>query len=197
MVGLLVDLDHYDKHRTERACQRLLASQVPFAIVPLGHTYFECALDAARLRGFHTLITIGDPSQYTDCDREAIDQATDDVAILSDRDATEQHLESISPFEVWGPSNGIHILPRAPRNAERRALVCHVLNRVETTDAQALKWVSFVIRKSAFLGSEVASVCWHAPGTAAQPLKYQVLTEGVRVIIPELPIWGIAKVDFE
>ena len=197
VVGVVVDLDHYDKHRTEQACQRLLAAQVPFAIVPLGHTYFECALDAERLRGFHTLIAIGDLTQYTDRDREAIELASDDVALLSDRDATEQHLKSISPFEVWGPSDGIHILPRTKRDAGHRTLVCHVLNRVETADARALRWVSFVMRKSAFLDSEVGAIRWHSPGRDSQSMEYEVLAKGVRVIIPELPIWGIAEISFE
>ena len=197
MVGLLVDLDRYDKHRTEQTCQRLLAAQVPFAIVPLGHSYFECTLDAERLRGFHTLIITGDFSQYADRDRQAIEHASGDVAILSDRDATVQHLESISPFEIWGPSDGIHILSRAKRDAERRKLVCHVLNRVDMADAQALKWVSFVIRKSALLGSEIAAIRWYTPGKAAQALECEALTDGVRVIIPQLPIWGIAEVTLK
>jgi len=197
MVGLVVNLDRYDKHRTEQACQRLLASQVPFAIVPVGRAYSECGPDAERLRGFHTLITVGDAAEYADRDREAIEQASDDVTVLSDREATAQHLESISPFEVWGPPDGIHILPRARRAREDRKLFCHVLNRVEMADERPLKWISFVVRRSAFLGSDVAAVRWHSPGRKPHTLDYELLAAGVRVVVPQLPIWGIAEVDFE
>ena len=76
-------------------------------------------------------------------------------------------------------------------------LVCHVLNRVDRDDAEELKWVSFLVKRWALLGDTLTGVRWHVPGREAVDIEFEMLADGARIIIPRLPLWGIAELRFE
>ena len=192
MVAVVADYDHYDGPRLARVCQRLLDAQAPFTIVPVGHSYYENPLSAERLKGFHTLVLASDLDQLSPSDQAAVRDASRDVAVFRDREATGEVLEDLSPFSVWGPK-GVHIIARVTGDGR---LLCHVLNRAEAREGH-LKWVSFLVRKQAFLGDRLVSVRWHSPGQEATALDWDDLADGARVIVPRLPIWGVAELAFE
>ena len=129
-------------------------------------------------------------------DRAALRAAAAETPVVRDRDASAELLSSESPFEVWGPS-GIYVLPRVNPAADDRTLVCHVLNRVDGDDAEQLKWVSFLVKRWALHGNKLAGVRWHVPGQEAVDLEFEMLADGARIIIPRLPMWGIAELRFE
>lgn len=195
-VGLVVDLDHYDRARVASACQRLLDAQAPFAILPVGHEFYDSGLDAQRLRGFKMLLTTCPLDALAATDRAAITSAAADVPVMLDMEAADGDLAAASPFHVYGP-RGVYIMPRAKRDPDDRTLVCHVLNRVDMRGRDVLKWVSFLVRRDALPSGKLAAVRWHVPGRDAAELEWEELADGVRVIIPELPIWGIAELRFE
>ncbi|NOZ22762.1 MAG: LamG domain-containing protein [Planctomycetes bacterium] len=196
MVGLIVNLDHYDKNRVADVCQRLLDAQVPFAFVPVGHAFYDASLTPERLRPFRMIITLNPKEQFEADDWTALEAVADDVPVLRDDQATPKDLESLSPFEVWGPK-GVYIVPRVKRDAAHRTLICHVLNRTGIGGAEGLRSVSFLVRRKAFLGKALKSVRWHTPNRAAMDLEYEAFPNGIQVIMPRLPIWGIAELTFE
>ncbi|OGV74756.1 MAG: hypothetical protein A3K19_13295 [Lentisphaerae bacterium RIFOXYB12_FULL_65_16] len=193
-VGLVLNLDHFDRARTRAVCQRLFDLQVPFAILPVGHDYYDAGLDAERLKTFGLLVTLNDREDFADADWAALEAAAAEVAFVPASQATAEALAAYARFEFWGP-RGVYLVPRTTRDPNRRTLVCHVLNQVE--GGRELKWTSFLVRKKLFLGEKLASVTWHVPGQAPQPLEFESMADGVRVIMPKLPFWGIAELRFE
>lgn len=194
-VGLVVNLDFYDRGRAIGLCRRLLDAQVPFAVLPVGHSYYDAPLRRERLARFDALLVLNAKEEFSPSDWAEIEAA--DVSVLSDHDASEECLRSFSPFEVWGPKD-IHILPRVKRDAQDRTLLCHVLSGVETEGAQELKWVSFVVQQKAFLGARVVSVRCHVPGEPPVDVECERVRDGLRVLLPKLPrCWGIVEMKFE
>jgi len=196
MAGLIVDLDRYNKTQTRAAMQRLFDAQVPFAMVPVGHTFYDAPLQAERLKSFHTLITLASQEDLASEDRAALATVADDVPVLRDDQVTRDDLEAMAPFEVWGPK-GIYLIPRIKRSADDRTLICHVLNRTGLGGKDGLKSVSFLIRRKAFLGDKLKSARWHTPGSESMDLQVETFPEGLQVIPPRLPIWAIAELTFE
>jgi len=195
-VGVIVDLDRFDRGRVSILCRRLFEAQTPFTFVPVGRSYYGSGLDADRLKGYELLLLAADEDAMEEEDRAALRAAAADTPTMRDRDASDPLLASESPFEVWGPP-GIYVLPRVKPEADARTLVCHVLNRVDMGDADALKWVSFLVKRWAFLGDKLTSVRWHTPGRETADVDFEMLADGVRIILPRLPIWGIAELRFE
>ncbi len=196
-VGVIVDLDHYNRSQVSFLCQRLLASQTPFSFLPAGHSYYESGLNADRLKGYELLLLATDENSLTQSDRAALKAVSTQIPVIQSREATTGLLASLSPVEVWGPP-GILILPRLKPDPNDRKLICHVLNQVKSQETQQeLKWVSFLVKRWALQGGKIASVKWHVPGKKSVELEFEMLEQGARIIIPRLPIWGIAELQFE
>jgi hypothetical protein len=203
-VGVITNTDQYETVRTREVCQRLLEAQVPFTFVTPGHSYYDHSLDPKRLSQFDTLVRLNELEDFAPQDRATTESVADKVPVIHYSKLTDECLREMSLFEVWGPKN-IYILPRTARNPEDRTLVCHVINPNQTQDLANLKWVSFLAKREALLGTKLMSARWYAPGQAergangdkAIDLEYEVLPEGVRVIIPKLPMWGVAVLRFE
>ena len=201
-VGVIVDLDRFDSGRVSRLCRRLFDAQTPFAFVPVGRSYYPCGLNADRLNGYEILLLAADEDALAEEDRAALQAAADETLVFADADVSRELLASESPIDVWGPS-GIYVLPRLRPETDDRTLVCHVLNRVDlggaesSQNTQELKWVSFLVKRQAFLGSKLVAVRWHTPGHEPVDIDFERLANGARIIVPRLPIWGVAELKFE
>ena len=193
---VIVDLDHYEGWKVERLCQQLYGAQVPFAFIPVGHTYDDFGIEPGRLQAFRAVIAATPVELLTDGDRAAIQAVADDIAVLSPKQATPDALAELSPFDVWGP-DGIYLLPRVKRDPNTRTLVCHLLNRVDREGDEPLRYVSFMVRRDAWLGDKLTGATLHRPGEEALPLEVEILSDGARAIVPRLPIWAIAELTFE
>lgn len=198
MVGVITNTDRFNRSRTQSIARRLLQAQVPFSFVMTGHKYYDLPLDPARLAKFGLLIGLDELDTLAPADREALDAVSDEVAVLSMREATESVLRRLSPIEVWAPE-GIYVLPRINSDPDSRVLACHVLNRIQGGDDRAvvpLRHLSIGLRGPAALGSRIESATWHAPGRDPQPIEVDELPGLFRLVIPEVAEWGIARVEF-
>ena len=195
-AGVIVDLDRYSQARVAGVCRRLFEAQMPFTFLPVGHRYYTATLAGAALRGFDVLLMLDPPDSYAPEDREAIEDAAADVAVLPADGTSLSDLAAMSPFEVWGP-RGLYIVPRATRDAGDRRLICHVLNRVEQDGTGGLKWVSFLVRRHALGDQRVTGARWFAPGEEPTDVEFEELAQGTRLIIPKLGVWGIAELTLE
>ena len=198
IVGVIVNTDRYDHGRTKAVVNRLLRAQVPFAFVLTGHKYYDLPVEAEALGRFSLLIRLDELDTYVETDREAIEAAGEEVAVLSVRQATQSVLSKLAPLEVWGPDD-IYALPRVSGDPDSRALICHLLNRNQAGEGEPivpLRYLSIGLRRSAFLGPKIAGATWHAPGRQPRALEMDELSGLTRLIIPELAEWGIAQIEF-
>ncbi len=195
-VGVVVNLDHFDHGRVAMLCRRLLDAQTPFMFLPVGRAYYELRLAPERLRKLDLVLLAAKEAELPKADRDALKAAAKDVAVLVDRDASTDLLRDYAPVETWAP-RGVYVLPRIRPDAKARTLVCHVLNRVDATGAAKLKWISFVVKRWAFPGRRLRRVRWHVPGREPTDLEFERLSNGARVIVPQLDIWGMAELRFE
>ncbi len=192
-VGLIVDLDHFDRTRTLRACRRLLDAQVPFAVIPVGHEYYDVPLRAERLATFDALALCANMGELAGPDRAALVKAAAATPLLDPERAADSALAPFSIAEVWGPRE-IHVIARARPRAADRTLLLHIINRASPNTE--IKWLSFLLRPRAFLGPQIASVRWHAPGQPTTDLERETLPGGTRILIPRVREWGIAEIEF-
>lgn len=192
-AGLIIDIDHCDRSQAFAACRRLLDAQVPFAVIPVGDSFFRVPLRAEHLAAFDALLLAGDASLLNPEDRAALAAAAADVPILSADTATDASLDALAFAEVWGPHD-IHVIPRIPSGANPPSLLLHVINRA--SPESSLRWLSFAIRRRALPESAISSIRWHAPGEAPIDLEWETLPAGCRILIPKMREWGIAEVKF-
>ncbi len=198
MVGVVVNTDRYNQTRTQSIVRRLLQAQVPFSLVMTGRKYYDLPLDPGRLAKFSLLIRLDELDTFAPADWEVLDEVSDEVAVLSTREATESVLRRLSPIEVWGPE-GIYAVPRLTADPDSRVLACHILNRIQAGDGEAvvpLRHLSIGLRGPAVLGPRIDSATWHAPGRDPQPIEVDELPGLFRLVIPEVAEWGIAQVAF-
>ncbi len=198
MVGVIVNTDRYSRSRTQSIVRRLLRAQVPFSFVMTGHKYRDLPLQPERLAKFDVLIRLDELDTLPAADREVLDVVAEELAILSTREATESVLRRLSPIEVWGPE-GIYALPRLKPDPDSRVIACHILNRLQAGGEKKvvpLRHLSIGLRGAVVLGSRVESATWHAPGRTPQPIEVDELPGLLRLVIPEVAEWGIARVEF-
>lgn len=192
-AGLIVDLDHFDRARTLAACRRLLDAQIPFALVPVGHSFFDVPLDAARMSAFDALLLIGSIDDLAESDRAALAKAAADAPLLDADRTPDDALAHLSIADVWGPRD-IHVIARARRDPKCKTLLLHVLNRA--SQGSELKWVSILLRTHALPGTKIAAARWHAPGQPPNDLEIETLPAGPRILIPRIREWGIIEIQF-
>jgi hypothetical protein len=192
-AGLIIDIDHCDRSQAFAACRRLLDAQVPFAVIPVGGTFFPLPLRPKHLTKFDALFLVGDVTQLHPEDRAALAAAAADVPILNADTATDPSLDALAFAEIWGPPD-IHVIPRIRSAANPPSLLLHVLNRA--SPGKSLRWLSFAIRRRALPESAISSIRWHAPGEAPIDLDWETLPAGCRILIPKMHEWGIAEVKF-
>jgi len=198
IAGVIIDADRFSKQRTQAIARRLLRARVPFSFVVAGHQYYDKFLDSARLAQFSLLISVCDLDGLHPGDLETIESVRGQVPILSDRQVGERTLAPFAPIEVWGPDEVV-VMPRVLNDPQRKVLACHVLNRNQAeagADVLPLRYVSIGLKGPALLGSKVLSATWHAPGKEPEELMMDELPGAVRLIIPQLDEWGIARVEF-
>ncbi|MBI2299794.1 MAG: hypothetical protein HYU66_12780 [Armatimonadetes bacterium] len=194
VVGLLVDLDHYDAVRVRRAAIRLLKARVPFALLPVGHRYVQAELDAKRLARLDLVIVACDAAVLAEADRAVLSTAA--VLVAGDGDPLAVDLTPLAPVEVWGPP-GVRALPRVKPGG--RTLAIHVLNRNQREPhgpVAPLKYVSVGLRPAAQLGPKVARAVWHAVGAEPVAVEPEELPGLLRLVLPEVREWGILEVEF-
>jgi len=201
VVGVVVDLDHFDRGRVTRLCERLLAAQTPFTFLPVGRSYYPCHLKRERLNTLDMVVVAANRDALPEEDRAVLQSAAGEAVVLADSDLSDTLLRRYSLFEVWGPKH-IYVIPRVKPDAATRTLVCHVLNRVpmhqgeERQATHELKWVSFLLKRRAFLGGPPTGARWHMPGAKSIDLELEPLADGTRVILPRLPLWGVVELTF-
>lgn len=195
-VGVIVDLDRFNRARVRLVCQRLFDTQTPFNFVIAGHSYYEAGLNADYLKKYELLLLTSDEHVLAKKDQAALRAVSAQTSVVLDREASAELIRSESPIEVWGPSD-ISVLPRVKPDPSERKLICHVLNRAVGDDVKELKWVSFLVKRWALHGNKLASVKWHVPGKQSINIEFEMIEQGARIIIPRLPIWGIAELQFE
>jgi hypothetical protein len=198
VVGVIVDMDHYDHSATYAAVKKLLRARVPFAFVLVGHEYFDLPLEPARLRKFDALIRLSEPETYSEEDREALAQVAREVPVISLQHATEALLLSMAPIDVWAPDE-LYVFPRVSPDQSDQTLVFHVLNRHQAGENRKvvpLRHVSFGLRSKAMLRPKLKRALWYAPGRESQEIEIDFLPQGPRLIIPEVAEWGIVRVEF-
>lgn len=191
-AAVVVDLDHYDSNRVRGVCQRLFDAQIPFRFTPVGSSYYPVSLDRAALAKVQLIVVACSAEDLPEADREVIQHLGEKAPVLPDSELTTEVLRPYSPLTMWGP-DGIVAVPRAPRDANAKTLALHLLNR---TELERVSWVSVLIRKGA-LSTPVVKATWHTPGGEPTPLQIEEHAEGTRLIIPELPIWGIAELSLK
>lgn len=191
-AAVVVDLDHYDKSRVHAVCQRLFDAQIPFRFTPVGSSYYPLSLDKAVLEKIPLVAVACSAENLREADREVLRQLGEKAPVLPDSRLTTEMLRPYSPLTVWGPE-GIVVLPRAPRAADAKALALHLLNR---TESEQISWISVLIRKGV-LSAPVTKATWHVPGKEPADLQIETHAEGTRLIIPELPIWGIVELKLD
>lgn len=192
-VGLIVDIDHFDRTRALAACRRLLDAQIPFAVIPVGHTYFDVPLAADRLAAFDALLPSSNIRELAEADRAALTKAAATTPILNPDRTPDDALRSLSIAEVWGPRD-IHIIARTRRDPKDQTLVLHVVNRA--SPGAELKWLSFTLRNRALLGPTITSAKWCAPDQGPMDLEWEMLPEGPRILVPRIREWGVAEIRF-
>lgn len=190
-AAIIVDIDRFDRSRVLDACRRLVDAQVPFAILPCGHSYFDVPLDAARLSGFEALLLTGPLDDLAQEDRAALINAAADTPLLDAQRMDDDFLKDLSIADVWAPE-GINILVRTPRDPTDKTLLIHVLNRASA--GHEMKWVSLVLRPRVLSGRTIKTVRWHAPGQEPSNIEIENLPTGTRLLIPRIKEWGIAEI---
>ncbi|MBN2449975.1 MAG: LamG domain-containing protein [Lentisphaeria bacterium] len=193
VAALVVDLDHPDESRLRGACDRLLRASVPFVFAVSGQSYYAARLDRERLGACSLVLTACDVASLAAADRDLLEGLRESVPVLADNEVSEEVLRGVGPLTVWGPS-GVLAIPRAARDSRYRPrLVLHLLNR---TEREEVTWISVLLRRGA-LDGPIRQALWHLPGAAhPEPLVIEEHREGIRLIFPRLPIWGIAEIEF-
>ncbi|MBT3286971.1 MAG: LamG domain-containing protein [Victivallales bacterium] len=196
LVGVIVDLDHYQEHLVRQACAMLFRAQVPFTFLPVGHAYYQQPLRGESLARFQYVITACDVGQLVAGDQEVLATVQDDTLVVPIGQVDAADLADFAPLRVWAPE-GIVALPRIGAGKAGDRLVIHLLDRTKRPEPTPLKWISILLRDAALGKRAVKSVVWHAPGAPSIPLETERFEDGLRVLIPQLGIWGIADVTFE
>lgn len=197
-VAVIVNTESGDAARARQAVERLLAARVPFALELSGRRYFEARLDADRLAGYDLLMAACDLEGLPEEDRAALEAARRETPLLPDDRAADRLLARFAPVDVWGPET-LHVFPRVAADPASRTLVCHVLNYTQAGEERAvlpLRFISLGLRETAMLGPAVLRATWHEPGREPVEMMVDELAEGVRLIVPQVREWGIARVEF-
>lgn len=193
VAGLVINLDDFDRSLTLEACRRLLDAQVPFAIIPCGHSYFDVAMDAHRLSGLAALFVVGSINDLAPADRATLQQAATDIPILDPGRANDNDLKDLAIAEIWAP-DGVHVIARSHRDPKNKTLMLHVLNRA--SQGREIKWISILLKDQALQGSKAKGVRWHAPGMPDADVETEDWPNGTRILIPRMREWGLAEILF-
>jgi len=193
IAGIIVNIDRFDRSRVLDACRRLLDAQVPFAILPCGHSYFAAPLDTGRLSGFEALILTGSVDDLAQEDRAALIKAAADTHLLDAQEMDDGSLKDLSIAEIWAP-RGVNVLARAPRDFTDKTLLIHVLNRASA--GYEMRWISLVLKPRVLAGRTIKTIRWHAPGQEPSNIEIENLPTGTRLLIPRIKEWGIAEIGF-
>ena len=191
-AAVVVNLDNLDNDRVRQTCTRLFEANVPFRFAPVGSSYYPAALERSSLSTLQLIVLTCPPETLPETERQTLQDLAEQAAVIPDTDLTTDQLRPYSPLAVWGP-DGIVALPRAPRDANAKTLALHILNR---TQLEQVRWVSVMLRKGA-LSTSISTATWRVPGREPELLQIEEHAEGTRLIIPELPIWGIAELALE
>ncbi len=197
VAGVLIDLDHCDPRAARRAGRRLLDAQVPFVFLPAGRSEYPCPLAPERLRTLEAILRSTPEPLPDPADRAALKAVADRVPVFDVNEAPDDFLDQISPFTLWAPP-GVYLLARVRPTPGKPLLVCHLINFQDRTGAHRLRYISFLVKKSAFPGKKLAAARWYVPNRPDPvPLDTESLNAGVRIIVPRLDLWGIAALQFQ
>ncbi|NSW57859.1 MAG: LamG domain-containing protein [Armatimonadetes bacterium] len=198
-VGVVIDTDRYDRHRTQRIVSRLLASQVPFRLFPSGRSCFEQHLTPEELQTVDLVVLACDPDALPEADTRALEAARNAVPVLLDHQVSDRLLLQVSPVELWGPQE-IYCLLRAPAGGTDRRIACHILNRNRMPGSGAvapLRYLSVALRNSFLGGAQIHSASFHAPGHEPEAAVVDPLPGRTRIVIPRVDQWGILLLELE
>ncbi len=176
-----------------KACIALSQANLPYRIIVAGDEWVEDDLLSADLSSYRAVVRF-EPSHLT-AEQEARLQAAGD-RLVTWQDAADLLAKVGQDIGLTGAEN-ITVLPRRQPRAQDAPLIVHLLNsnydpqrdRFETVRDLRLTIAQPLLKRS------FARAALYAPGKAPVALDCQDTDEETSIILPELGMWGVLKLE--
>jgi len=176
-----------------KACIALSQANLPYRIIVAGDEWVADDLLGADLSSYRAVLRF-EPSHLT-AEQEARLQTAGD-RLVTWQDAPDLLAKLDQDIGLTGADN-ITVLPRRQPLAQNAPLILHLLNsnydpecdRFETVRDLRLTFAQSLLKRS------FSSAALYAPGKAPVALDCQDTDEETSIILPELGMWGILKLE--
>lgn len=175
-----------------KASLALASKNVPHGYIIAGDDWVEDHLLDADLSEYQAVVRF-EPSHLTDAQEQKLQQAGDHLVTWSNIDTL---LENIDPqIKVDGADN-ITVVPRHKPADSHAPAICHLLNAnydLETDTYNPVS-ISLALAKSLY-GRTFSQVTLYTPDRDPVQLDCQVSDTKTEILIPELNMWAILKLE--
>ncbi len=176
-----------------QACLALSAANATYRIIVAGDEWVEDALLSADLSPYRAVVRF-EPSHLTAEQEEKLLEAGDRLITWSGADHLLQRVGQDIQVER---ARNVTVLPREMPAEPEAPMVVHLLNSnydPETDQYETLRQFTVSLSRRMRTGS-VSQATMYAPGRHAQPLEWRADGQEIRLVVPELDMWAILKLE--
>ena len=181
------------KTELSQACLALSRANAAYSIIVAGDDWIADDLLSADLDQYEMVVRF-EPSYLSPAQEAKLESVGERLHTYSGADDL---LRRVEPHVSVLGSERVAVLPRTKPNAADSPLICHLLNSDYAAESDSYRTQRDLTLKvsSQLLGRAISSATLYAPGQLPESLTCDVSADGVSVAIPELPMWGVVKLE--